>query len=517
MQSAPSKKTTLFRRHRAALLLGAFALGAAGYAGQSYLLTPSPAIAQGTSQTQQAQTQQVQTQQAVPIPSFRPIVERVRPAVVSIQVRAKSGPVASSSQDFEGFPDGHPLERFFRRFEERGDSFRGPRSERRDRGGRRFSRGQGSGFFISADGYVVTNNHVVRNAETVTVTLTDGQSFDARIIGTDDKTDLALLKVDADRDFAHVDWATSDIYVGDWVVAVGNPFGLGGTVTAGIVSARGREIGSGPYDDYIQIDAPINRGNSGGPTFDLTGNVVGVNTAIFSPSGGSVGIGFAIPAATAQAIIEDLKDDGRIVRGWLGVQIQPISADIAESLGLDSESGALVTEPQPDSPALRAGIRPGDAIIAVDGKAIESPRDLARVIAAYEPRSEVTVTLWRDNRQVDMSVSLGQLPGSDRRASLEAAPQDDMNEKLGLALVPGAEAGADGGVAIVEVEPGSVAADKGLRRGDVILSIGGETVTRPRDVEDSVEKARSAGRKAVLFQVQTRNGVRFVALPIERA
>ncbi|MEO1102868.1 MAG: trypsin-like peptidase domain-containing protein, partial [Pseudomonadota bacterium] len=277
------------------------------------------------------------------VPGFADIVDNVSPAVVSIQVKSRA---RSRLSNFEG-SRGSPFERFFEDFEER---FGAPNDRRRGDGERRqrrnFSMGQGSGFLISADGYVVTNGHVVDGAEEVSVILQDGEELTAEVIGVDDKTDLALVKVAKDRDFPFVSFAEREVRVGEWVMAVGNPFGLGGTVTAGIVSARGREIGAGPYDDFIQIDAPINRGNSGGPTFNLRGNVVGVNTAIFSPSGGSVGIGFAIPASIATDIIEDLKDDGNVTRGWLGVQIQPISPEIAESLGRDSTVGALVTEPQ---------------------------------------------------------------------------------------------------------------------------------------------------------------------------
>jgi len=489
---------SLLKRHRAALLLGALAVGVAGYSGQSTFFAATPAIAQSAEQN-------------VSVPSFRPIVEKVSPAVVSIQVTGQAETVSSDMPDFRGLPDGHPLERFFRRFDQHGPSQQEPRQ------GRPSPRGQGSGFFISDDGYVVTNNHVVKDAAGVKVTLDDGKSYDAEVVGTDEKTDLALLKVNVERKFPFVNWASNDVYVGDWVIAVGNPFGLGGTVTAGIVSARGRQIGSGPYDDFIQIDAPINRGNSGGPTFDLTGNVVGVNTAIYSPSGGSVGIGFAIPASTARGIIEDLKDDGSVVRGWLGVQIQGITPDIAESLGITTEKGALVSEPQPDSPAMEAGIKAGDAIVAVDGKAVESPRDLARVIAGYAPDSKVAITVWRGGEKTDISVTLGRLAGPMKQASVDKAPSGDLGEKLGMALTSGSEGGAGSGVTIVDVNPDSAAAEKGLQSGDVILSIGGAAVSSPNDVEKGVQKAQSDGRKAVLFQVKTRNGVRFVALPIDKA
>ena len=502
----PSLKTTssVLKRHRAALMVGALALGGAYFAGQSAVFSAGKAIAQS------AET-------ATTVPSFRPIVQKVSPAVVSIRVKSKARPQASSFQGFEDLPKGHPLERFFRDFGKGTPGLQG-RPEG-NRPGNQFSRGQGSGFFVSGDGYVVTNNHVIDNAEEVDVILGDGETYKARVIGHDDKTDLALLKVDADREFPHVSWSDNDVYVGDWVVAVGNPFGLGGTVTAGIVSARGREIGSGPYDDFIQIDAPINRGNSGGPTFDLSGNVVGVNTAIFSPSGGSVGIGFAIPASTAQDIIEDLKDDGRIVRGWLGVQIQNITEDLADSLGLESRKGALVSEPQEKGPAIGAGIKAGDTIVAVNGDEIRSPRHLARTIAGIDPETEITVTVWRDGQKQDIQVTLGRLPGAEQQASLEkgSTTLDEAAAKLGMALAPAAEVGADQGVAIVKVEPGSKAAEKGIRSGDLILSMGGETVTSADDIKKGMDAAKADGRKAVLFQLKTQQGVRFVALPLEKA
>ena len=239
----------------------------------------------------------------------------------------------------------------------------------RQRGGRSFTTGQGSGFFISADGYAVTNNHVVDKAESVEVTTDDGKTYTAKVIGTDPRTDVALIKVDGRNDFPFVAFTEQPPRIGDWVLAVGNPFGLGGTVTAGIVSARGRDIGAGPYDDFIQIDAPVNKGNSGGPTFDVNGNVIGVNTAIFSPSGGSVGIAFAIPADTVKAVVAQLKDKGSVTRGWIGVQIQPVTDEIADSLGLKNAQGALVAEPQADGPAVKAGIEAGDVITAVNGHA----------------------------------------------------------------------------------------------------------------------------------------------------
>ena len=281
--------------------------------------------------------------------------------------------------------------------------------------GRNFSMGQGSGFFISADGYAVTNNHVVDKAESVEITTDDGKTYTAKVIGTDPKTDIALIKVEGRSDFPHVPLADKTPRIGDWVLAVGNPFGLGGTVTAGIVSARGRDIGAGPYDDFIQIDAPVNKGNSGGPTFDVDGNVIGVNTAIYSPSGGSVGIAFAIPADTVKTVVTQLKDKGTVTRGWIGVQIQPVNADIADSLGLKNAEGALVAEPQSDGPAVKAGIQSGDVIISVNGQPVKDARDLAKKISSLPPGSNVKLGVISKGAEKTVERDA-------RRAAARAAP-----------------------------------------------------------------------------------------------
>src|SRR6202040_2465150 len=276
--------------------------------------------------------------------------------------------------------------------------------------------GEGSGFFISPDGYAVTNNHVVDHAQSVQVTTNDGTVYTAKVVGTDPKTDLALIKVDGKKDFSYVKFADQPPRIGDWVVAVGNPFGLGGTVTAGIVSARGRDIGDGPYDDYVQIDAPINKGNSGGPAFDMNGNVIGVNTAIFSPSGGSVGIGFDIPAATAKLVVAQLKDKGFITRGWLGVQVQPVTADIADSIGLKQARGAMVDNPQDGSPAAKAGIEAGDVITSVNGTDVKDSRDLARTISTMAPGTSVKVDVLHKGESKTLTLALGEMP-NDRQAN----------------------------------------------------------------------------------------------------
>ena len=340
---------------------------------------------------------------------FTEVVKTVSPAVVAIQVSGEVSVSDTQGRDFmfPDVPENHPLRPFFddleRRYGNPGSGDQQPQSQRR-------LLGQGSGFFISADGYVVTNNHVVEGAEYVVVVTEDGEEYSADIIGTDPRTDLALLKTDR-QDAPFVSFASpDDIGVGQWVIAVGNPFGLGGSVTAGIVSALGRNINANAYDDFIQIDAPVNRGNSGGPAFDYNGHVIGVNTAIFSPSGGNVGIAFAIPASIAAEVIEDLRDDGAVSRGFLGVNLQPVSEDIADALELDDTSGALVAQAQPDGPAAQAGIMDGDIIVAVNGEDVLDSRELARTIAELDPGETATVTVLRDGETQDIDVELGELP-----------------------------------------------------------------------------------------------------------
>ena len=497
--------------HRKAKWLGAVALAAlaAGGTAGSFAQTAAP-----------AQTQAPITVQAPQMPSFADVVERVKPAVVSVRVKTRQVADRGGEDGGPGFsgpdlPDGHPLQRFFREFRGGEGQFRdGPRGQRPGPD-RRFGRqSQGSGFIVSADGTVVTNNHVVDKSDSVEVVLEDGRTLDAKVIGTDPKTDLAVLKITEEGVFPFVKFAPVTPRVGDWVVAIGNPFGLGGTVTAGIVSARGRDIGSGPYDDYIQIDAAVNRGNSGGPTFNLKGEVVGVNTAIASPSGGNVGIAFAIPASVAEKVVADLKDDGKVSRGFIGVHIQPVTKEIADAMGLKDTRGALVAEATPESPAARAGIRTGDAIVAVDGERIRDARALSLKIASYAPGKSVPVTVWRDGKEQTVTVEVGGQEG-DRRTRADAGAlfgrADEGQARLGLQLAP-AEGGEDG-VAVAEVDPRSPAAEKGIRRGDVILDVGGRNVGRPEDVRSALEAARRDGRKIVLMRVKGREGVRFVAVP----
>jgi len=346
---------------------------------------------------------------AISMPGFSDLVAAVKPAVVSVRVRADAGGHAMVSDDGTNPFEGTPFEKYFK-------NFRTPNDDGAQGGRQRdIIQGQGSGFFISPNGYIVTNNHVVANAVKVEVLTDSGATLEAKVVGTDAKSDLALIKVDGRTDFPFVKLANASPKIGEWVVAMGNPFGLGGTVTAGIVSAQGRDIGSGSYDDYIQIDAPVNRGNSGGPTFNLKGEVIGVNTAIYSPSGGSVGIAFDIPAATVASVVPQLQKGGHVSRGWLGVQVQPVTEEVADSLGLKAAAGALVAEPQPGSPAAAAGLQPGDVITNVDGIEVKDPRDLARRIASLGPNKSVDLRLIRNGKEQSVHLKLGQLAEAQAR------------------------------------------------------------------------------------------------------
>ena len=449
---------------------------------------------------------------------FADLVAKVKPAVISVRVKIErsantTGMSWSEGNNANPFPPGSPMEKFFQQFGMPGTPNGMPQ-------GKQLITGLGSGFFISSDGYAVTNNHVVDHAKTVQIKTDDGTTYKAKVIGTDPKTDVALIKVESDKTFPYVKFAEHDPRIGDWVVAVGNPFGLGGTVTAGIVSARGRDIGSGPYDDYIQIDAPINKGNSGGPAFNVNGNVIGVNTAIYSPSGGSVGIGFDIPADTAKMVVAQLKEHGYVNRAWLGVQIQPVTASIADSLGMKKAVGALVDQPQPASPAAKAGIQAGDVITAVNNKPIKGSRELAQTIGMMAPGTAVKVTLLRKGELKTMDLTLGKMP-NERTAKAETNSKTSENgvPNLGLTLAPASDvAGAGGkGVAVVGVDPDGPAAERGVKTGDIILDIGGNAVANATDVRKAITEARAGGKQDVLMRVKTAEGTRFVALPIGKA
>lgn len=457
-------------------------------------------------------------------PGFAEVVTAVSPAVVSVRVKGEAKQVSEQMPGFgsgnglEDLPENHPLRRFFEQFGGPGLGGMPHGDSRPPQQARPMS--QGSGFFISEDGYLVTNNHVVEDGTEFSVLLDDGTELDAKLIGKDSRTDLAVLKVDAKRKFTYVDFAADrKARVGDWVVAVGNPFGLGGSVTAGIVSALGRDLGSGPYDDYIQIDAAVNRGNSGGPAFNLNGEVVGINTAIFSPSGGNVGIAFAIPAYVAQDVVQDLIEDGEVERGWLGVQIQPVNADVAESLGLEKDQGALVVEPQEGSPGAKAGLEAGDVILALDGKPIKNARDLSVKVASAGPSTEVDLSVWRKGETKSIEVTLGDLAnagGNAQQDEGERAPapakQDDL-PSMGLTVAP-TESGD--GLLIADVDPDSEAAARGISEGDRIASINNTEVKDVAEAKRILAEARKSDRGHALFQIEGERGSRFVALPIEQ-
>jgi serine protease Do len=451
---------------------------------------------------------------------FADIVEKVKPSVISVKVNINEK-VSKDDNDDSPFQPGSPMERFFRRF---GGPDGMPPGLRGGPHGHGVVTGQGSGFFISADGYAVTNNHVVDGADKVEVTTDDGKTYKAKVIGTDARTDLALIKIEGGSNFPFTKLSETKPRIGDWVLAVGNPFGLGGTVTAGIVSASGRDIGNGPYDDFIQIDAPVNKGNSGGPAFNTEGEVIGVNTAIYSPSGGSVGIAFSIPAPTVKSVVAQLKDKGSVSRGWIGVQIQPVTPDIADSLGLKKAEGALVAEPQANGPAAKAGIESGDVITAVNGETVKDARELARTIGGLAPGNAVKLNVLHKGQDKVINLTLGQLPNT-----IEAKTDTDKDDKggaahgtdvpkLGMTIAPAntvAGAGKDG-VVVTEVDPKSAAAERGFKEGDVILEVAGKTVTNATDVREAINAARSDNKNSVLMRIKSGGQSRFVAVPLAK-
>jgi serine protease Do len=433
-----------------------------------------------------------------PTKGFGPLVDHVMPSVVSVEVRYQPAAAEGGMQDVPP-----QMREFLEQFPQFRERFR----DRSDRG----TGGVGSGFVISDDGYVVTNNHVVSKSTMVKIKFDGGAEYDAKVIGTDNKTDLALLKIQSDKKFDYVPLTEKDAKVGDWVMAVGNPFGLGGTVTAGIISARGRDIGSGPYDDYLQIDASINKGNSGGPAFNLEGEVIGVNTAIFSPSGGSVGIGFAIPASIVKDVIEDLKADGQVTRGYLGVQIQPVTDDMAETLGLDKAEGALISDLTDKSPALKAGLKQGDTIVKANGEAIDDAKDLSRTVAGLKPGTTVPFEIIRSGKRQTVDVELGTMPtDTPKMASIEKPAEPMDLTDLGLEVAPA----ADGqGLRIDKIDPKSAAAERGLRPGDIILEIAGKEVTTPGDLTAALDGVKG---KKVLMLVRSGDNQTYITLPRDK-
>jgi serine protease Do len=453
--------------------------------------------------------------------SFGDLADKLVPAVVNIST-TQAMPDKSSEKDSAETPEvppGSPFDDFFR------DFFNNPGGHGSQRP---LVHSLGSGFIVDASGLVVTNNHVIAGAEEINVLLADDTVLKAQIVGRDTVTDLALLKVEPKQPLPEVKWGDSNqARVGDWVLAVGNPFGLGGSVTAGIVSARARDIHAGPYDDFLQTDAPINRGNSGGPLVNLAGEVIGINTAIYSPSGGSIGIGFAIPSSLARPVIEQLQKNGKVERGWVGVRIQPVTDEIAESLGLDKARGALVTDVDNNGPSAKAKVQPGDVILSFDGKPIERTRQLPRLVAETPADKTVKVTLWRDGKESAVDVKIGPL-NPDKLATPAAPaapPQKDIAtvDAVGMSLAKVTaelrrelELSEDTkGVVVVDVDDESAAAKRGIQAGDVVAAIGREAVTTPEQVVEKVEAAKKAGRKSVLVRIERDGAGQFVPLPVE--
>ncbi len=457
----------------------------------------------------QVMTAEAQTRPA----SFSDLAAKISPSVVNITTTTT---VAASTGPQPVVPEGSPFEDFFRDFLDRNQ--RGDNAPRR-------SQALGSGFVISEDGYIVTNNHVISGADEIMIEFFSGENLEATVIGTDPNTDLALLKVDSDTPLPFVPWGDSDASkVGDWVLAMGNPLGQGFSVSAGIVSARGRAL-SGSYDDYIQTDAAINRGNSGGPLFNMDGEVIGVNTAILSPNGGSIGIGFAMSSNVATRVIAQLQEFGETRRGWLGVRIQDVTADVADALGLEKAAGALVTD-VPEGPAAVAGMKAGDVILSFDGGEVTDTRELVRRVANTEIGKEVRVVVFREGGTQTLKVTLGRREEAEGAIPASApanepvesevlgltvtAMTDDLREQLGL---PASAAG----LVVKDVAADSEAYEKGLRAGDIITEAGQQAVTEPKDLEDSIAAATDAGRKSVLLLVRREGEPRFVALSLDKS
>ena len=483
---------------------GAFLVAGPGNFSLSGLASTQPA--QAAEQTAPVASQPFQAPTG-----FADLVAKVKPAVISVRVRIEESMSGSHISDTQ-IPPG--LKKFFQQF-----GFPNmPNGQNGMSNGKEMITGLGSGFFISPDGYAVTNNHVVEHAKTVEIKTENGQTYKAKVIGTDPKTDLALIKVEADKTFPYVKFAEHEPRIGDWVVAIGNPFGLSETVTAGIVSAKNRDIGGSSYDDYIQIDAPINKGNSGGPAFNTNGNVIGVNTAIFSPSGGSVGIGFDIPASTVKAVVAQLKAHGFVNHAYLGVKVQPVTSSIADSLGMKNHEGAIVDQPMAGSPAAKAGIKAGDVITSVNGKAIKNARDLARTIGMMAPQSMAKLTVLHNGNEKTVTVKLAKMASDHTHNGTKSASNDSV-PKLGLTLSPASDVAGAGkqGVAVINVDPNGPAAAQGFQQGDVILQVGNRTVTKPSQVEQAIKEAHNNGKHAVLMRVKNANGTRFIAVPLGKA
>jgi serine protease Do len=484
----------------------------------------------GWAQNPPAATQQAPSEAAVlsPQQSFAPLVKRVQPAVVNISVNEKSAAGARSDRLPESYR-GAPFEDFLKRFFDEHGSGRfgpGPFSEGPgdEQGMKRIA--LGSGFIIDPSGIIVTNSHVIGDGAKAEIILQDNSKYPAKVIGRDSRTDIAVLKIKADKPLPYVTFGDSGAaQVGDWVVAVGNPFGLGGSVTTGIISARGRDIHAGQFDDFLQIDAPINRGNSGGPTFNLSGEVIGINTAIYSPNGGSVGIGFAVPSNVAKTVVAQLQSGGKVSRGWLGVQIQEVTPAIAASLGLDGGHGALISVVTPKSPGAQAGLKQGDVVLSFNGNEVKQLRDLPRLVAASAPGTKATLTVWRNGKSSELQATVGEAPENPRIASADGERDGDRaSDREGSALGMQFAAltnelrrelqiGRDvQGVVISGIDRGSAGAALGLSRGDVLVSIDQRPVSSPEEAAQQLKEIAESPKKTALLLLNRRGVTQYVGV-----
>jgi serine protease Do len=463
--------------------------------------------------------------------SYAPIVAANRPAVVTIKVTGKAEPAQFSQRDMEKqFGGNVPFEEFFKRFFDGQEMpFEMPGRPNGPRQGRGHNMsGLGSGFIVGSDGTIVTNNHVIDDAGEITVVMDDGTEYIAELVGADEKTDLAVLKINAGKDLPSLSWGSSEaIQPGDPVLAIGNPFGIGTTATSGIVSARGRDLHSSAYDDFLQVDAPINKGNSGGPLFSVDGKVIGVNTAIYSPNGGNVGVAFAIPSDQAKEIVAKLLEDGSIERGFIGVQIQPVTKEVAEAVGLEKAEGAIVASVSEDTPAGKAGVKTGDIVTKFAGKPVDGPKSLARIVGDHEPGSKQTITVWRKGEEMTLDITVGK-PAAEKAAAAETSTDEpakgdaavpalgielsnldaDMRQELGL---------AEDAAGVVVVKSDGEAGERGIQEGDVIVSINQEPVKTAADAQKMIDAAQKDGKKSVLLLVQRKENQSFVALPFARS
>jgi serine protease Do len=466
----------------------------------------------------------------VPQQSFAPLVKKVLPAVVNISVTEKADSAGFTAQLPQQIPEqfhGAPLDDFLHRFFEqrRGE---GSQGEPREEGGaKRIA--LGSGFIIDPAGTIVTNNHVVGEAAKVEVVLQDNSKYLAKIVGRDPRTDIAVLKIKADKPLPAVTFGDSNAaQVGDWVVAVGNPFGLGGSVTTGIISARGRDLHSGQFDDFLQIDAPINRGNSGGPTFNLSGQVIGINTAIYSPNGGSVGIGFAVPSNVVKNVVDQIESHGKVTRGWLGVQIQQVTPPMAASLGLKGDHGAIVAAVSPNSPGAQAGLKQGDVVLSLSGTEIKEMRDLPRLVAAIAPGSKATMTLWRKGESVDVPVTIGEAPENPQVAMNRGDGDADAGAEAGHAQALGLQfATLDNqlrqqlhvgrnvhGAVVTDINDGGIADTLGIERGDIVVSIDQQPVQNAGDAAQMLKSAASSPQKSALLLINRHGETRYIGVDL---